>query len=153
MYKLYKRGDALEFHEVWEEDGIVVERFGEVGEAGEVRTHAIPPGVDEDQVMEALLRPVATRGFEEIDARDLIRLHVELGRSGQGEAVDLKRRHKLEDHLDDLLGETGLGHCDGGEFAPDSMAAFCFVVDERIAREVIESEMEAWPDFTRVRPA
>ena len=153
MYKLYKRGDVMAFHAVWEEDGVVVERFGEVGEGGETRTHPIPPGSDEDQVMENLMRPVAKKGFEEIDDADLIPLHVEIGKTGQGGEADLARRHELEDRLDDLLGETGLGHCDGGEFSDRSMAAFCFVVDELIAREVIEGDVGSWPGFERIRVA
>lgn len=152
MYKIYKRdGEQMFYHEVWEENGVVIEHFGEVGEVGETQKHEIPGDSDEDKVMESLMRPVVTKGFEEFDDEDLIRLKVEIERTGKGDDADLKRRHELEDRLDDLLGETGVGHCDGGEFSDDSLVAWCFVVNELTATEVIESELGGWDDFQRIR--
>lgn len=152
MYKVHKRdGGQMFFHEVWEEDGVVIEHFGDVGEAGETVKHEIPERSDEDTVMESLMRPVVMKGFAEIEDEDLIRLNVEIEKSAQGDETDLARRHELEDRLDDLLGETGLGHCDGGETTGECMTVFCFVVDKLIAEEVVESEMGSWKDFRRVR--
>lgn len=151
MYKLIKRtNDELLYHQVWEEDGVVVEHFGEVGESGERRVHPIPAESDEDQIMEAILRPIATKGFEEVDDEELIRVDVELSRTGNGEKADLEKRHDLEDQLDDLLGETGLGHCDGGEFTAESVVAFCFVVDAAIAGEVVANALDELKAFRRV---
>ncbi len=152
MYKVYKRdGDQMFYHEVWEEDGVVIEHFGEVGEAGETKQHEIPKGSDEDRVMESLMRPAAMKGFEEIDDEDLIRFNVEIEPTGKGGEADLTRRHELEDRLDDLLGETGLGHCDGGETSRDALAAFCFVVDELIGQEVVNADLGGTDDFQRIR--
>jgi len=151
MYKLIKRtADEFLYHEVWEENGMVVEHFGEVGDAGERRVHPIPPDSDEDQVMEAILRPVAMKGFREVEDDELVRVHVEQSRSGNGDQADLEKRHELEDQLDDLLGETGLGHCDGGEFAADSIIAYCFVVDAAIAGEVVADALDDLKAFRRV---
>ena len=55
MYKLYKRDEGgLHYHEVWEQDGAVIEHFGRAGMRGECRRHEIPDGGDEDKIMEAL---------------------------------------------------------------------------------------------------
>lgn len=42
---------------------------------------------------------------------------------------DLKKRTRLEDHLNELLGWTGLGHCDGGSIGSGTLEACCLVVD------------------------
>ena len=151
MYKLLKRTkDEFLFHEVWEEDSMVVEHFGEVGDPGERRVHPIPPDSDEDQVMESILRPVAAKGFEEVEDDELIRVHVEQSRTGKGDEADLEKRHELEDQLDDLLGETGLGHCGGGEFTDESVFAYIFVVDAAIAGEVVANTLDELKAFRRV---
>ncbi|MGB0579082.1 MAG: hypothetical protein ACPGVU_05205 [Limisphaerales bacterium] len=151
MYKLIKRNDDdFLYHEVWEEDGMVVEHFGEVGDPGERRVHPIPPDSDEDQVMESILRPVAAKGFGEVEDEELIRVHVEQARSPQGDDTDLDKWHQLEDQLDDLLGETGLGHCNGGEVSADSVVVYIFVVDAAIAGEVVANALDELKAFRRV---
>ena len=52
--------------------------------------------------------------------------------------ADLDKRHKLEDKMNEVLGWTGLGHCDGGSIGSGSMEACCFVVDFDVAKNVIE---------------
>lgn len=150
MYKLIKRANnEFLYHEVWEEEGMIVEHFGEVGDAGERRVHPIPPGSDEDQVMEAILRPVSMKGFKEVDEDELVRVHVGQARTGDGDDADLEKRHELEDQLDDLLGDTGLGHCDGGELTSDSVVAYCFVIDSGIAGEVVGNSIDELKSFRR----
>jgi hypothetical protein len=139
MYKLYKREpDRIRYHEAWDEDACVIEHFGVVGQAGETRQHDLAPGADPDQLLEDLLKPSAMDGFEEVDDADLERVEVALPVVADG---DLERRHALEDRLDDLLGATGLGHCNGGRIDEQGMAAFCFVVDPTIARSVIKEDL------------
>ena len=147
MFKLYKReGDRIRYHEAWDEEDCVIEHFGVVGHPGETRRHELTPGADPDQLVEDLLKPSAMDGYEEVEDADLIRIEVALPVTGEG---DLERRHEVEDRLDDLLGETGLGHCDGGRLDREEMAAFCFVVDAPTAREVIRDELDStgFPDI------
>ena len=143
MYKVIKRTeDEFLYHEVWEEEGMIVEHFGELGDPGERRIHPIPPDSDEDQIMESILRPLVTKGFKEAEDEELVRVHVAQARTGRGDDADLEKRHELEDQLDDLLGETGLGHCDGGEFSEERVVAFCFVINAAIAGEVIGNSLD-----------
>lgn len=147
MYKLYKReAGRLRYHEAWDEEDCVIEHLGVVGLPGETRRHELEAGADPDQLLEALLKPSAMAGFEEIADDELIRLEVILPVRGDNH---LERRHALEDHLDDLLAETGLGHCDGGRQDETEMAAFCFVVDRSIADEVIADDLvdSSFADF------
>ena len=140
MYKLYKReADRIRYHEAWDEEDCVIEHFGVVGKPGETRRHEVESGADPDTLLESLLRPVARQGYEEVEDDELVRVEVVLPTTGQG---DLDRRHALEDQLDDLLGETGLGHCDGGRMDDSEMAAFCFVIDPGTARAVIAEDLE-----------
>lgn len=140
MYKLFKReADRILYHEAWDEEDCVIEHFGVVGKPGETRRHELEAGADPDNLLESLLRPVAEQGFAEIDDAELIRLEVAFPVTGD---EDLERRHAIEDHMDDLLGETGLGHCDGGRLDENEMAVFCFVIDEPTARIVITEDLE-----------
>ncbi len=66
---------------------------------------------------------------------------MEIARPKRKDDNDLAERHVLEDRLDDLLGETGLGHCDGGCMNKESMEAFCFVPDADIAMDVIREDL------------
>lgn len=143
MYKLYKRdGRVLNYHEVWEEDGSVIEHFGIAGTRGSFHRHPIPAGADEDKIMETLLEPAAKSGFEEIAEDELIRLHVVVPRPEIVGDADLEKRHEIEDRMDDLLGETGVGHCDGGSMQEKTMEIFCFVADEEIAKGVIRADFD-----------
>lgn len=143
MYKLYKQdAGRLRYHEAWDEDDCVFEHFGVVGLPGETRQHPLTAGTDPDVLLESLLRPSAESGYEEIDDETLTRLEVVVG---GGDQASLANRHALEDQLDDLLAETGLGHCDGGRHDHKEMAAFCFVVDADIARDVIAEDLADSP--------
>ncbi|MGH8498656.1 MAG: hypothetical protein ACRERV_07615, partial [Methylococcales bacterium] len=66
--------------------------------------------------------------------------------------ADLKKRHSLEDRLNDLLGWTGLGNFDGGSIGSGSMEVCCYVVDFDIAKAAIESELAGtkFADYSRI---
>jgi hypothetical protein len=118
MLKLYKRVDGvLRYHEAWteEENGIAVEHWGVVGERGESKNHPLPKKrFNEDKFIAGILTGAAEQGFEPIDDEDHAILLVEYAIKGMGKSADLDKRHGLEDRLNETLGWTGVGHCDGG---------------------------------------
>ena len=69
-------------------------------------------------------------------------LEVEYKIDGFGTDQDLEKRHRLEEHLNELLGWTGLGHVDGGSIGSGTMEAGCVVVDFDIAKKVIEDNLK-----------
>lgn len=64
-----------------------------------------------------MLAGARTRGFADVDEDDHRCLLVEYAVGGMGTTRDVDKRHALEGRLNELLGWTGLGHCDGGSIA------------------------------------
>jgi hypothetical protein len=54
--------------------------------------------------------------------------------------------------MDEALGWTGLGRCDGGSIGSGTMEVCCFVVDFEIARWVISADLAGteFAAFTRI---
>jgi hypothetical protein len=69
-----------------------------------------------------------------------------------GRADELERRVAVEDRMNELLGWTGLGHCDGGSSGMGTMEVCCFVVDFAIAKRVIEADLRGtdYANYTRI---
>lgn len=91
-------------------------------------------------------------GFAEFAEDDHRSLLVEYEVDGFGTDADLEKRHSLEDRMNDLLGWTGLGHCDGGSIGSGTMEVCCLVVDFDKAKLVIEADLAgtAYSNFTRI---
>ena len=153
MLKLYKRSnDAFRYHEAWYNAGTVTEHWGVVGEQGEFREHKFPKGGDEEQAILDVLRPAGDEGFRPIDIEEHAVLLIEYPIDGFGTKQDLEKRHALQGRMDETLGWTCLGHCDGGSTGSGTMEVCCFVVDFDIAKRVIEAILRGteFGDFTRI---
>ncbi len=153
MVKLYKKGlPTAEYHEAWVSGGNVTEHWGRVGAKGETRVHSVDSKLDDDANVERILASARSRGFEELDEDDQRTLLVEYPINGMGDAKDVDKRHRLEDKLNEVLGWTGLGHCDGGSIGSGTMEACCFVADFDLAAAVIRKALAGteFADFSRI---
>jgi len=54
--------------------------------------------------------------------------------------------------MNETLGWTGLGHCDGGSIGSGTMVVCCFVGDFRIAKRIIEEDLRdtTFGDYARI---
>ncbi|WP_201778926.1 hypothetical protein [Rhodopirellula islandica] len=54
--------------------------------------------------------------------------------------------------MNETLGWTGLGHCDGGSIGSGTMETCCIVVDFEIAKRVIAADLAGtkFADFTQI---
>ena len=79
-------------------------------------------------------------------------LLVEFKVDGFGNEEDLHKRHSLEDLMNETLGWTGLGHCDGGSIGSGTMEVCCFVVDFDLAQQVISERLRdtEFSDYARI---
>lgn len=154
MIKLFKRERGkLRYHEAWGRDGNVTEHLGEVGDRGRTREHTVPRGGSADAVIAEVLKPARDRGYAEIDIEDHFTLLVEFAINDEmGEPGDLDKRYRLQDRMDESLGWTGLGHCDGGSIGMGTMEVCCLVVDFEIAKRVIAADLEGteFADYSRI---
>jgi hypothetical protein len=137
--KLYKRCECqLKYWEAWTDGDNVVEHSGFCGDRGSVSDHPAAGQTQQRKIMRALAETARADGFRTIPSSRLIGLLVSKEISDTGTQDDLRRRHALEDFLNEVTGWLGLGHCDGGSTGSGSMEAFCLVVDYECAAAAIE---------------
>ncbi|HLJ09938.1 MAG TPA: hypothetical protein VKU82_02055, partial [Planctomycetaceae bacterium] len=139
LYKHVKR--VLHYHEAWVHGAKIVEHWGKVGERGQTVEHKRNKRLsEEDDLQQILAKPLADR-FAPIDLDDRAVLLVEYAIDGMGTTEDLDKRVALEARMNETLGWTGLGLCDGGSSGSGTMEVCCFVVDFKIAKRVIEDDL------------
>lgn len=153
MFTLYKRiKRVLHYHEAWVHGARITEHWGKVGERGETAEHKRNRRLTEEDNLKQILAKPLVEGFKPIDEEDQAVLLIEYAIRGMGTTKDLKKRHSLEDQMNETLGWTGLGHCDGGSIGSGTMAVCCFVVDFKIAKRVIEDDLKEtkFSDYSRI---
>lgn len=147
MVKLYKEEKGvLHYFEVWLNDDEIslTTHCGILGETGE--TEEVFYDEEGDlPVKVAMAKLISTQkktGYTERVLTELI-LQYYYNENEDLTAL-LHKRHKIEELLNDCLGWTGNGHCDGGDIGSGTMNIFCYVVDKNIAvhtiLEVLEEE-------------
>jgi hypothetical protein len=153
VLKLYKRIDGvLHYHEAWEAGGKIIEHWGIAGERGQTAEHKLAKKANAEAAIEGVLERAVARGYVPVEDLGEATLLVEYAVDGFGSPADLKKRHALEDRLNETLGWTGLGNCDGGSIGSGTMEVCCFVADFDVARRVIEADLAGteFADFTRI---
>jgi hypothetical protein len=153
MLKLYKRiKRVLHYHEAWAHGAKITEHWGIVGERGETAGHRRNKKLSEEKDIQQILGKPLQQGFKPIDGDDHAVLQIEYTIEGMGTSQDLKKRHALQDRMDETLGWTGLGNCDGGSIGSGTMEVCCFVVDFQIAKRVIEADLKGtkFADYSRI---
>jgi len=130
MLKLYKTGPfGVLYWETWPDGPKHIIHWGIVGQRGQ-RV--------ETTDAENLQRSITERRAEGYSERTtLSQLVIQYATNGSRNVQDLRRRQRLESLLDETLGWTGLGYCDGGDIGSGTINIFCFVVDPAAAVECI----------------
>ena len=146
MLKLYKvsSGEKL-YWETWETDeGGHLVHFGTLGTKGHCKTLPTFPEAEIGSLLEQDYRQVPLEEHAVAITEYLI--------DGMGTEDDLEKRHRLQDRMDQTLGWTGLGHCDGGSIGMGTMEVCCFVIDFELAKTVISEDLEEteFADFHRI---
>lgn len=154
MLKLYKkqRGKVTEYHEAWVSGSWVTAHWGAIGSEGQTKRTRTKKGLGEEENISEALAVAKSNGFKPISFDKHAILIIEYAVKGMGSSKDLKKRHEIQDRMDNLLGWTGLGHCDGGSIGSGSMEVCCIVVDCETAKRLIESDLKSskFSDFTRI---
>lgn len=153
MLKLYKRiGDILHYHEAWVAGRKIIEHWGVAGERGESAEHQFPKKADPETAVAEVLGSAVAQGYVPIDEIGESTLLIEYAVEGFGTPADLKKRHALEDRMNEALGWTGLGNCDGGSVGSGTMEVCCFVADFELAKRIIEANLAGtkFANFTRI---
>lgn len=134
MLKLYKRTtDGIHYWEAWEDDVEVIIHWGTLGTTGDTQTVPLHRGEQADLVIERESEPHRAIGFDEIELK--AGLYIEYQCDGWGSIEDLEKRHRVENLMNEFLGWTGNGRCDGGDIGSGTLSVTCFVVEPDIAAE------------------
>ena len=154
MLKLYRFStSAKEYWETWEaKSGIHTVHWGELGTRGSSKEIKSSFLNNATKVIQKEIDGLITQGFAPIDADEHAILMIEFAVDGFGSAADLDKRHRLEERMNETLGWTGLGACDGGSIGSGTMEVCNFVVDFDVARKVIEDDLAGteFGDYSRI---
>lgn len=153
MLKLYKRiDDILHYHEAWVNGSKVAEHWGIVGQRGETKEHKGDRTLSGPDNIVRVLQPALDAGYRPIEPEDHATLLIEYAVDGMGTKCDVEKRHALEDRMNETLGWTGLGACDGGSIGSGTMEVCCFVVDFDVAKRVIIDDLRDTQvsDYSRI---
>ena len=154
MIKLYKNTDgAGEYWETWDnEDGTHTVHWGALGTRGSSRTVRDRLFKKASRAIQAEIDARTALGFAPVPLAQHAVLLIEYAVEGMGGPADLDKRYRLQDRMNETLGWTGLGHCDGGSIGGGTMEVCNFVVDFALARQVIEKDLAGteFADFTRI---
>ena len=144
MLKLYLFADGKkEYWETWENpDGSHTVHWGELGAEGQSRTIKSSLFKKAQPAIQKEIDSLVAQGYAPIEMEDHFILIIEYAVNGMGTPDELDKRHELEERMNQLLGWTGLGLCDGGSIGSGSMEVCNFVVDFNIAKVVIEEDLK-----------
>lgn len=143
MIKLYKRdGESLSYWEAWADGRTVVTHWGKVGDKGRTHQIRLQKGGSAEAIIAAESQKPLAAGFQEIPIEDHAKVVVQYQTVGWGSTADLDWRHQVEDVLNECLGWTGNGHCDGGDIGSGTINAFSFVLDPTAAVTTIVAALK-----------
>ncbi|WP_428330438.1 hypothetical protein [Mucilaginibacter sp.] len=154
MLKLYKQVDnEIHYWETWEKDaktGVI--HWGIVGEKGTQRE--VYSGIFSSfkKIVQKEIDRQLSKGYQQVDVDDHFTLLIEYKLEGIDTPEALDKRTQLQIRMNQTLGWTGLGHCDGGSIGSGTMEVCCLVVDFDIAKHIIEQDLKdtAFADYTRI---
>ncbi len=141
---LKKQNDALHYWEVWydEDEKTFTVHYGQVGERGEHFTEKKKRGIDVETHMEKLARQQTESGYELLD-EDLFKpIVIQYTVDGNDIDADLDKQDEVESLMNECLGWTGNGYCDGSDYGSGTMNIFSFTLDQELALQTIRAELE-----------
>lgn len=153
VFKLYRseQGQLL-YREAWIDDSNTVsDHRGQCGTQGAVKTHAFSNLSDARNFYKGLKADGQAAGYSIIPETAHDQIIVDL--PGERSIALTERRHALEAFIDETLGWSGLGHCDGGEIGDEKASVFSLVVDYDAAATVLREALARSPfsDFSAIR--
>ncbi len=140
MLKLYKKnGKDTLYWEAWERDeGGLIVHTGVLGNDGEVEEISLSGGEDAHAVITQEAEAIRADGYVEVSPQDHAHLILQYKMRGEWDGDGaVQKRHGLEDMVDQALGWTGNGHCDGGDIGSGTVNVFMFVVDAGVAKDTV----------------
>ena|GEM_PF-464830 len=148
IWPLYKReGQHMRYWEAWEDSSAVVIHWGTVGNPGCTKRVRVRSDESAEEVIERKARGLQAAGYDEIKIQNHVTVIVQYRIEGWGTNEDLDKRNRVERLVNECLGRTGNGYCDGGDVSSGTMNVFSFVVDALVAKNTIVECLRRHPLF------
>jgi hypothetical protein len=152
VLKLYKFAETKkEYWETWDnDDGSHTVHWGELGTKGKSKEINSSFLKKPEKIIQNEVDKMVSNGFRQVD--DEVTLLIEYAIEDMGTKEDVEKRHRLQDRMNETLGWTGLGNCDGGSIGSGTMEVCNFVVDFEVAKKVIENDLKGteFDNYTRI---
>jgi len=154
MLKLYKQiNNEIHYWETWNtKDGTGIIHWGIIGDQGQDKEVKSNPSFSfKDQIQREIDIKIS-EGFKPVDLDEHYTLLIEYQIAEMEIVENLEKRNRLEERMDNTLGWTGLGRCDGGSIGSGTMEVCCYVIDFEVAKKVIEQDLKKteFSDYLRI---
>lgn len=144
MIKLIKAtANNVYYWEIWQTNVNLVIHEGTVGNVGHQSQINIEIS-QQPQKMSDLAQQVIVKGYKIVSIDDLTDIVIQYQIDGFGAEHDLNKRIQIQHLMDQCLGWTGNGHCDGGDIGSGTMNIFCYVIAVEKAVATVKAELEKY---------
>lgn len=152
LYIFNEKENCYYYDEAWVNGSEIVEHTGKLGTEGCTTNHRLNPLKTDEENVSRILQSAVEAGYREIPQESLYTLIIEYKIKGFGTARDVKKIHRLQELMNETLGWTGLGHCDGNSIGSGTMEVCCFVVDFELGKQVISESLKGteFKNYTRI---
>lgn len=143
MIKLYRlTAELREYWETWQhDDGSQIVHWGELGTKGMTRFVKDSLFSKAEKKVKKEIASLEKQGFRKLEPEWLVM--IEYGINGLDGEKALEKRYLIQDRMNQVLGRTGLGHCDGGSIDSETMEICNLVIDPHLAQTVIAEDLAA----------
>ena len=154
MIRAYKEvnDDLLYFHILETDETNAVFYQGVMGSRGESEDISANSPEELTDKIDRKIDELNDTGWSGIDDDEYDVLIIEYKIDDWGATEDLQKRHAVQDRMNQLLGWTGVGWCDGGSIGSGTMDICCFVFDYQLAYDIINEDLNEteFEDFSRI---
>lgn len=129
------------YSEAWEADGEVVLHWGDTGERGKSQIIPLQRNESSEKFIADEADKYRAEGYRELREGEEHTVLVQYQVDGFGTPKDLDKRYAIEDLLNEALGWTGNGRCDGGDIGSGTMNVCCLIVNPYQRRLTSETHL------------
>lgn len=134
--------DQLVYWEVWQNGKQLIIHYGSVGDTGEREKKKLSPFQKGEKQMKELAKEKIKEGYDYLDEDTLYQLVIQYRYEEHQLEEKLDDRYHIESIMNECLGWTGNGACDGGDIGSGTINIFNYVVDPEKAAQIILEELE-----------
>lgn len=134
--------DMVLYWEVWQDGKTLVIHHGTVGDIGETEEKKLLLFQKAEKLMGELVEEKANDGYNSLAEDELLELVVQYSYGEHQMEVTLEKRHHVEDLMNECLGWTGNGFCDGGDIGSGTANIVNYVIDVKKATQTILEELK-----------